>query len=162
MGRRLVSPLRGSVLFFDLTRPPRPAARCSRQHRVEGPLLLWGNLRRSVLKLRTMELGIDLAQRHKFIVRPRLSHHPSSNHDDLVGVTNRAEAMRNRNYGSAFHQFLESVDYQLLRFAVEGRCRFVEQKYGAIANHYSRNANPLPLTSGERQATLANHSVVAL
>src|SRR5271165_1451926 len=38
MGRRLVSPLRGSVLFSDLTGPHAQLPRCSRQDRVGGLL----------------------------------------------------------------------------------------------------------------------------
>src|ERR1700728_4949993 len=82
--------------------------------------------------------------------------------DDLIGITDRAESMGNRNHGAAPHQLGETLHDQALRFSIESCSRLVEDQDRAIANDGPGNSNSLSLPTRQRQAALADQRIVTL
>ncbi len=86
----------------------------------DGLMRRRGRCGRRVFVLDAMQLGIDAAEGHQFVVGAFLDHHAVLQHDDLVGVAQRAQAVRDHDHGAALHQPLQALDHQALGLGVEG------------------------------------------
>ncbi len=82
--------------------------------------------------------------------------------DDAGGAAHGREPMGDHEHGSVLHQILERLLHQRLRFRIERRGRFIEDEDGRVLQQRARDRKPLPFSSGEAEAPLADHRVVTL
>src|ERR1700722_14011809 len=99
-------------------------------------------------ELSTVQPRVNSVQSDQLIMSAVLRDYACGNDDDLVGVANRGEAMRNRGYTTPVHQALERVNDQFLRLGVECGGGLVEEQDRTISHHHARDADALPLAAG--------------
>ena len=95
-------------------------------------------------------------------VRALLDQPAMVEHDDVVGIDHRREAMRDDDGRAALHHLGEGLLHPRLGLIVERRRGFVEHQDRRIAHDGARDGQPLALAAGERDAVLADQRVVAL
>mmetsp|Transcript_52527 Transcript_52527/g.85111 ORF Transcript_52527/g.85111 Transcript_52527/m.85111 type:complete len:402 (-) Transcript_52527:103-1308(-) len=86
------------------------------------------------------------------------------NHSDLIGVDDRAQAMRNE------HDSATKVDQQLfdgslhygLILGIQGRGCLVQKQQLGLPKKASRDSKPLPLPTGQHDAFLTHTSIISL
>ncbi len=78
--------------------------------------------------LDAVKFGVDFVACDQFVVGAFLGDKAAFEHDDLVGVADRAEAVRDGDDGAAFHQAFERFHDDLLRLGVERGGRLVEDE----------------------------------
>src|ERR1017187_3344475 len=66
-----------------------------------------GFRRGCVIKLSTMKIGVDSVPGHQLVMVPRFGDHARAHYNDLVGIANGAQAVRDGDYGTALHQSLK-------------------------------------------------------
>src|SRR6266850_2576178 len=113
-------------------------------------------------ELDAIEFGVHPAERQQLVMRSLLGHDALLENDNVVGVANGAQAVGDRNGGPTLHQPRQGLQHQLFRLGIERGGRFVQNEDWGIAYERARYADPLPLTTRERQSTLAHCAVVAL
>src|SRR5262245_6854451 len=69
--------------------------------------------------LDTVQIGVDPAEGDELVVLALLGHDAALEHDDLVGVADGAQAVRDGDHGAALHEPLERLHHGLLRLGVE-------------------------------------------
>mmetsp|Transcript_100911 Transcript_100911/g.308528 ORF Transcript_100911/g.308528 Transcript_100911/m.308528 type:complete len:462 (-) Transcript_100911:983-2368(-) len=79
----------------------------------------------------------------QLLVAAGLDHPPVLHPQDLVGLADRAEAVRNDERGPALHQVLERLLHHVLRDLVERRSRLVQQQDRRIRQDGTRDADAL-------------------
>src|SRR5213594_3139241 len=82
--------------------------------------------------------------------------------EDLVGVTNRAESMRDDEAGAVGHQSLQGFLDQPLGGGIDAGGCFVEQENRGILQQSARDAHALFLTDTQFDAALAYPPIVAV
>src|SRR2546423_14221015 len=81
-------------------------------------------------------------------------------HQDLVGLAHGGKTMRNYKRGAAFHQVLETLLNEGLRFGVEAGGGFIENQNFRIGENSASNGDPLALSTGELDPAFANDGVI--
>src|SRR5262249_61791055 len=104
-----------------------------------------------------MQFGEDTAMGNQRVMRTLLHYHSVLEHDDLVGIDEGAQTMRDHDDGASLHQASQRLDHQMLRFRVQSSGWFVQNQNRAVANHRPRDRDALALATRERLTTLANH-----
>jgi hypothetical protein len=95
-------------------------------------------------------------------MRTTFRHDTAGDYDDLVGISDGGQAVSNRDDRASLHQALQGFNYQLLGFAVERRCWFIQQENRIVADHHACDTDALPLATGKGRSAFAHHGVVAL
>lgn len=85
---------------------------------------------------------------HQNVRRTVLDDPSSLQHDHAVEVTQRRQAVRDRNDGAPAHQPAERLADRFLGFAIEGGGRLIEQQDRRILQEGARNGNALTLAAG--------------
>src|SRR3954451_1122421 len=85
---------------------------------------------------------------------------PIVEHDDAVQCCQGRHAMRNRENGATLHQGAQGLLDRGLRGGIEGRSRFVEDQDRRVLQDRPRDAQALPLATGELGAALADYGLV--
>ena len=67
--------------------------------------------------------------------------------DDLVGMSDRGEAVGYNDTGSVLHHFIDSILYQSLTFRIERGGGFVEDKDRWILQQCPGDGQPLPFST---------------
>ena len=78
--------------------------------------------------LNAVQLGVDFVALDQFIVRAFLGNVAIFEDDDLVRVTDGAQAVRDGDDGAALHQAFERFHHDFFRLGVERGRRFVEDE----------------------------------
>src|SRR5262249_6238873 len=107
-------------------------------------------------ELDAVELGVKTVDLEQLVVRALFVDEVVVEDDDLVGVLDRREAVRDRDGRAALHQVLEGVHDDLLRLRVERRRGLVEDEDGGVTDDRAGDPDPLALTARERRAALAD------
>ncbi|GMA90114.1 hypothetical protein GCM10025869_06430 [Homoserinibacter gongjuensis] len=92
-------------------------------------------------------------------MRARADHAAVVEHDDEVGVDHRREPVRDHEQGSILGDRVDRLAQQLFVDPVERRRRLVEQQDGRSREQRPRDREPLPLTSREHDALLADRGI---
>ena len=95
-------------------------------------------------------------------MRPALDDPAVVEHDDLVGVADRREPVRDRDRRAALGEPVERLLDGALGLRVEGARRLVEHEHGRVAQDRARDRDALLLAAGEAVAALADDRVVAV
>lgn len=84
-------------------------------------------------------------------------------HDqDAIGVSDRAQAMRDHKARTALHKLIErGLDLEL-GARIDGARSLIEQQNRRIGKHDASDAQQLSLTLRQRAAILGKHRVVAM
>ena len=83
-------------------------------------------------------------------------------HDnDLIGMNDRGQAMRDHEHRTVFHELIQGGLDQSFRFIVEGAGRFVQNQDGGIAQECAGNGQTLRHSAREQRAAFADDGVVA-
>src|ERR1700722_8793632 len=77
---------------------------------------------RTGVELGPVEFGVYAVLRHKLIVGAAFGDAAALDHDNLVCVADRAQAMGDGDDRLTLHQFFERVNESFLRLAVKRRC----------------------------------------
>ena len=123
------------------------------------------NLRRSLFRPADLQLdhsAVSAAAEHQFIVPAALGDSAVFDHQDLVGVADRAEAVGDDEAGAAGHQRGQRLLDEPFVFRVEVAGGFVEDQDVGIGEHGAGDGDALALAAGEAQAALADRRVVSL
>ena len=83
-------------------------------------------------------------------------------HDDLVGVADGREPVRDRDRRPSLGEPVERLLHEPLGLGVERARRLVEHEDRRVAQDRPRDRDPLLLAAGEAVAALADDGVVAL
>ena len=83
-------------------------------------------------------------------------------HEDLIGVADRGQAVRDRDRGAPPGQLVERKLHGALGLGVERGGGLVEDQYGRVAKDRARDRDALLLAAGEAIAALADGRVVAV
>ena len=65
---------------------------------------------------------------HQGIVRATVHNSALFQHNDLIGLLNRCQAMRNHKHRSISHRPLESQLNSSFRFSIQSACGFIQQQ----------------------------------
>ena len=84
---------------------------------------------------------------HQMVRRTVLNDLSGLQHDDAVEVSDRREAMRDRDHRAPSHQLAERLLNGFLGFTIERRRRFVQQKQGYIFQESAGNRDTLALAT---------------
>src|SRR5690348_12290153 len=87
-------------------------------------------------------------------VRAALDDAPPFEHDDLVGVTDRRQAVRDRDGRAALGQAVERLLHGALGLVVQRARRLVEDEDGWVSQDGARDRDALLLAAGEAVAAL--------
>src|SRR5882762_10884262 len=117
---------------------------------------------RDSFHLDAIQVGIDAAGGQQFVVGALLRDTAILQDDDLVGIADGAQAVSNGDDGAPLHEAFERLHHQPLRLGVERRSGLVEDEDGRVADDRARDADALPLATGERLASFAQQGVVTL
>ena len=107
------------------------------------------------------EGGVDAVSLEEGCVRPDLGHGAAVEHDDLRGVNDGREAVRDEDdrlsaVGVSPDQVVERALDERLRLGVERRSGLVEQEEPRLAQQAAGDGEPLPLAAREALSALAN------
>ncbi len=83
-------------------------------------------------------------------------------HDDLVGVADRRQPVRDRDRGAARREGVDGLLHGLLGLRVQGAGRLVEDEDGRVPQDGAGDRQALLLAAGEAVAALPHHGVVAV
>src|SRR5467141_1973904 len=111
-------------------------------------------------RLDAVQAGIDAAGGQQFVVGALLRDTTILQDDDLVGIADGAQAVSNGDDGAPLHEAFERLHHQPLRLGIERRSGLVEDEDGRVADDRARDADALPLATGERLASFAQQGVV--
>src|SRR5579864_6826977 len=109
-----------------------------------------------------IKLGVDSAELYQLVMRALFGDDAVFQHDDLVGVADGAEAVRDGDRGASLHQPVERADNEFFRCGVKRRCRLVEDQDRRVADDRARDTDPLALTARQGEAALAYLRVVTV
>ena len=111
--------------------------------------------------MQLVEPLIDAAVVDQFLVRSNLRDAAPIHHHDFVRPPDSGEPVRDHDHGAIAHQRLERLLHQNLRFRIQMRRGFVQNQDGRVLEQRPRDGQPLPLSSAQLDAALADHGVVA-
>src|SRR5690349_1041231 len=108
-----------------------------------------------------VEPRVDAAVCEELVVGAALDDRAVLYREDDIGVSDRREAVRDGDRGSALDQGLERLLDDALTFGVQRRGGLVEDEDRRVFEDHARDREPLALSTGEPVAALADDSVVA-
>lgn len=111
--------------------------------------------------LDVVELGVQAAGSNQFVVGAVLSQLSVFNDKNSVGVENRGQVVRDDDRCLVLHQTLEGFEYGLFGLRVQSGRGLIQNKNRRIADHCTRDRDPLALAPGKSDAAFADHCVVA-
>src|SRR5215213_783966 len=120
------------------------------------------DLRRGELGVARREGGIAAAGDDQLVVAAGLDDPAAVEHDDLVRVAHRREAVGDRDRRPPLREPVERVLHEPLRLGVERARRLVEDEDRRVAQDRPRDRDALLLAAGEPVAALADNGVVAV
>ncbi len=80
-------------------------------------------------------------------MRPFFHHASLTHHNDLVGLDDGREAVRDDHDGASAHGGFQRLLHGSFRFVVQGGSRFVQKQDGSVAHQRTGNGKPLPLAT---------------
>src|SRR3954468_15308159 len=98
---------------------------------------------RSIAELRPLERSVRAVQRRELGGRPALDDAAVLQHDDLVGVFDRRQAMRDHERRAVAHEFQQRFLESPFRFVVERRRGLVEDQDGRVLEQGARDRDAL-------------------
>src|SRR5580704_8170030 len=114
------------------------------------------------LLLALPHVGVEAVARQKFSVAAALDDAAAVEHDDLVGMDDGREPVRDHNRGAAAAHLLQRALDLLLGAGVERAGRLVEQQDVRVLEDGAGDRHPLLLAARELQPALAHGRLVAL
>src|SRR3989440_7429292 len=91
-----------------------------------------------------------------------LNNAPFLQHQDLVGVLNRAQAGSDHKRGAALHDRIQGLLNEILRFHVNARSRVIEYENTRVEQQGACYRNSLFLTARERHAAFSNPGIIPI
>ncbi len=82
-------------------------------------------------------------------------------HDNLIDIAQRTQAVRDHNHCASNDQMIERAHHFRLGLYIQGRRRLVEDQNRSIAQNGAGDGNALALATGEILALLAYQALVA-
>ena len=95
-----------------------------------------------------MQLGIDTVVFQQFGVGALFEDLAALHHQDMVGMLDRRQAMRDHQGGAIFHQVFHRMLDEAFRLGIQRRSRLVEYQYRSVFQQRPRNCNALTLAAG--------------
>ena len=95
-------------------------------------------------------------------MRAALDDPPGVEHEDLIGVADRREAVRDRDRGAPARELIQRLLDSALGLGVQRRGRLVEDQHRRVAKDRARDRDALLLAAREAVSALADRRVVAL
>src|SRR5579884_2982797 len=105
---------------------------------------------------------VEVAARRQLLVRALVHQRALFQHEDLVGPADLREPVRDEQRGAAMLRPLQRPLDLILRGAVYGAGRVVEDQDARVGEQRPRDRQALPLAAGERHAALADHRLIAV
>src|SRR5512144_1210092 len=109
-----------------------------------------------------MEAMIMASAREQRTMGPVLHHAAAVEHEDLIGMRDRRQPMRDDEHRSASEQSVDRLLDETLGLRVERGGRLIENEDRRIDEQGTRDREALALATGEPRAALAEHGIVAL
>ena len=103
---------------------------------------------------------VDAVSPKKRSMRPSFHNAARFQYQDVVGVHNRIQAVRNGDDRPAFHQPVRGLLQLCLRLRIEARRGLIEQKNGCILEKGACQRDALCLSAGHACSRLADHGLV--
>src|SRR5262249_55067739 len=123
-----------------------------------APRSAWRVLRH----LRVVQLPIETVPGDQLVVGALLDQPPLVEDEDAVGFPNRGQPVRDHEARPVVHQPVERVEDDALRLRVDRRRGLVEDEDRRLLEKSARDRDPLPLSTGEQDASLAEDGAVAV
>src|SRR6187551_2796359 len=98
---------------------------------------------RAELSVARDESRVLAAESKELVMRPALHDAAVIEHEDLVGVANRREPVRDRNRRAVLGEAVEGLLHRALRLRVERARRLVQDQDGGIAEDRPRDRHAL-------------------
>src|SRR5579863_4793216 len=137
---------------LGLARNDRPDARASRTlHRC-----------RRLADLQPVQTLVQTASHQEVTMRATLADLAVLHHENLIGIENRGQPMRDRDRGPSPHEFRQRRLYFRFDLAVDRTRRFVEDEQGRIRGDRPRERQQLALADADRRTALPELVVVAI
>ena len=111
-------------------------------------------------QLLAVQVGVVAFAREQFVMGTALSDVAVAEDDDLVGVLDGGDAVRNQNCGAALHHGAEAGEDALFGLSVHSGKGIVEDEDARVANDGAGDGASLFLSAGERDAAFAERRVV--
>src|SRR5436190_1652402 len=102
---------------------------------------------------------VPAAEREQFFVSAALDDDSTLENQDLVGASNRAQAMRDDKCRAAVHQGAETFLDQSLTFGIQARSRLVENQNPRIRKNRTCNGDTLTLPARQLHAAFTDNCV---
>src|SRR5438067_6737194 len=81
--------------------------------------------------------------------------------ENLAGIANGTQPVRNNECGAAGHERCQAFLDQSFAFAIKTGRRFIENENARICENRARNCDTLPLAAGEFDSPLADDCIQA-
>ena len=107
-------------------------------------------------------MAVGAGHAHELLMDALLDDPALFHHDDEVRAAQRAQPVGHDERGAAGDRAVERLENLVLRLAVDGRGRVVEQQDRRLEQHRARDGETLALAARQRVAALAEDGVVAL
>src|SRR5438874_954135 len=91
-----------------------------------------------------------------------LDDEPTINDEYFVGTANGRQPVRNHNRSLAFHQLVQRIENELLRFSVKPGGRLIENQDWRVSDYCSRDGDALALAARKGDSAFANHRFVTI
>src|SRR6266545_3225447 len=109
-----------------------------------------------------VKFRVNAGARDQFLTAALFNDPTVVEHDDLIEVVNRGQAMCSNQSCPAAHQFFGWLHNRGFGGRIEGRSWFIQQQDRRVFQKCSRNSNALPLTNAQMSAPFADEAVVPL
>ena len=90
-------------------------------------------------------------------MRPAFAHLAMMQHENLIGIDDRAQSMRDRDRRSSRHENRQGPLNIRFYLAVHRAGRFVENEQRRVGNDRARERQELTLSDTDRRAALSKH-----
>src|SRR5690606_19044862 len=124
--------------------------------RLHGPLQLF------LQKLPLVRVRVQAAQGYQLLVGALFHDAPVVQHDDVVRVLHRGDAVRDQDGGAAFHHPLQLAQNRVFGLRVHRGQAVVENHNARVFHQRPGDAGALLLPARQRYAPLADHRFVAV
>jgi hypothetical protein len=107
-----------------------------------------------------IQIRVIPAQRQQFIVRAAFDDPPFAQHDDLIRVFHRGNAVRNQYRRALAHHVPQAAQNALFGIGIDARKRVVQYQDLRLPQNRARDRGALFLPAGKRDSALAHHGFV--
>ena len=111
--------------------------------------------------LHGVQLRVHTVRAQQRLVRPALDDRAAVHHEDLVGVMDRRQPVRDHERRAAGHQPIQRLEDHRLRPRIDRRGRLVEDENRRVLQERPGDADALALAAGQPDAALADRRLVA-